>query len=147
MWTPCRRPKSARTDAGVAALPAPTTTRTMLFLSRNETLVPVPCCAHPSGYFTEYPATGFRNTRNTWLSGMSPAAVAFASACNAAGLFAVIVAVLTAAVAVVVVTVAGGVARRLDEPPQPAARATNSTAGIDQTLVTLRVLRSDLTSA
>src|SRR5690348_2140832 len=46
--------------------------RTMLFLSRKVTVRPAPCCAHPSGYLIEYRAPVFRNTRKTWLSGMSP---------------------------------------------------------------------------
>mgnify|MGYP000632608014 CR=1 FL=1 len=35
---------------------------------------PLPFCAHPSGYLIEYVAFASRNVRNTWLSGMSPAA-------------------------------------------------------------------------
>src|SRR5438552_1775582 len=71
--------------ATVRGPPAVTTTRTMLFLSRKVTRAPTPCCAHPSGYFIEYAAAASRKLMNTWLSGMSPVAAEFASACNADG--------------------------------------------------------------
>src|SRR5262245_37149243 len=57
----------------------------MLFLSRNITRWPVPCWAQPPGYLIEQPAP-LRKTRNTWLSGMSPVAAAFASPWSASAL-------------------------------------------------------------
>src|SRR3954453_8850376 len=57
----------------------------MLFLSRNVSAFPPPRWAQPSGYFSEKPAAELRKTKKTWLSGMSPAAALFASACSAEG--------------------------------------------------------------
>src|SRR5436190_7680512 len=82
---PLSEASSLCTVAAVGAFPLTTTTRTMLFLSRNVSAFPPPRWAQPSGYFREYPAAELRKVKKTWLSGMSPAAVAFASACSADG--------------------------------------------------------------
>src|SRR5207253_9539624 len=118
MWTPFSAATCARTPATVGAALFRTTTRTMLFLSRNASRDAPPLWAHPSGYFIEYPAAELRKTRKTWLSGMSPVAAALASACSA---FAeAVVAGFVVAACVVV----GGAA--VFVPPQPAAaRATS----------------------
>ena len=103
-----------------------TTTRTTLFLSRNARCDPFPLCAHPSGYFIEYPAAEFRKVRKTWLSGMSPVAAAFASACSAPA-----DAVLPAAVVatgVVVVTDVVGVAVFVAPQPATTRAASSDTA-------------------
>jgi hypothetical protein len=75
--------------------------------------------AHPSGYFIDHPAP-LRNTRKTWLSGMSPVAAAFASACRAPDDGAALVvaggAVVAAGVTVAVVDVVA------EELPQPASK-------------------------
>src|SRR5581483_975316 len=65
-------------------------------------------------------------TRKTWLSGMSPAAAAFASACNAPGLPAAVV-VGAADGGVVACAVTGVVAAVWLVPPHPASATTRAT--------------------
>src|SRR5439155_8512916 len=120
---PLTRARSRRAEAGVDAAPLTTTTRTMLFLSRKATCLPEPFCAQPSGYFIDQPAARFRKTRKTWLSGMSPVAAEFASACKAPGDE---VCVVPGLPEFAVVVAAGLVARAalvldLPDPPQPAS--------------------------
>src|SRR4051794_3398990 len=119
-------PSSATSDRALACVgrgPVATTTRAMLFLSRNVTLFLAPCCAQPSGYLIEYAAAAFANVRKTWLSGMSPAAAALASACSALGepLAVPPVAVVVGAAAVVVVETRFD---RWEPPPHPAVTAS-----------------------
>src|SRR5438105_13834820 len=107
-----------------------TSTRTTLFLSRKVTRAPVPCCAHPSGYFIEYAACASRKRMNTWLSGMSPVAAAFASAWSALaeGVVVPVAAVLVAAEMVGGADIAGVT---VFLPPQPvSAKAALSVLAI-----------------
>src|SRR5436309_7073931 len=90
----------------------------MLFLSRKVTRAPAPCCAQPSGYFIEYAAAASRKLMNTWLSGMSPVAAEFASACKADAAELVVVLADTVADLVAVRPVSLGVLLLLE--PQPA---------------------------
>src|SRR5256714_5173105 len=122
--TACRRARSRRMLTAVGAAPELTTTRTMLFLSRNVTSDPLPCCAQPSGYFIEYAAAASRNLMKTWLSGMSPVAAEVASACRPDGEAAVEVPVVVEGVVAVVVGFVAGGTLALFELPHPESSAS-----------------------
>src|SRR4029077_11324818 len=114
--------KSACTLVRVHAAPREMTARMMLFLSRKVTRSPDPRCAQPSGYFIDQLNGPARKVRKIWLSGMSPAAAAFASACSApAPLVVAAAVVVVAGTPVVVVAVE-------DCPPPPHPAVMTATA-------------------
>ena len=73
-------------------------------MSLNVTSAGLPCCVHPSGYLIEYAAPLLWNTRNTWLSGMSPVAAEAASPDSAPGEADPVAAVVLEALGVVVLS-------------------------------------------
>ena len=98
----------------------------MLFLSRKVTRAPVPCCAHPSGYFIEYAEAASWKRMNTWLSGMSPVAADVASACRADGAEPLVVRAGAVAEAVVVWPPALGALLLLEPQPATSSAATKT---------------------